>query len=81
MLFRSLFFQTIQEQDDHVASWSENTIQRIKQIFVKILVEVGYLDTIKSTTLNEILLDYDLERGIIDNGDEIYLPIFNRFVK
>lgn len=76
-----IFLQRLQEQDDNVASWSDLTMQKINQVIMKILAEVGYLDNIRSTKLNEVLLDYELERGIIDNGDTIYLPIFNRFVK
>ena len=74
------FLHRLQEQDDVVASWSDSTVQRIRQIIVKMMVEVGYLDKHDSKMLNDILLDYELERGIVDNGDSAYLPIFNRFV-
>lgn len=74
------FLHRLQEQDDAVASWSDSTVQRIRQIIVKMMVEVGYLDKHDSKMLNDILLDYELERGIVDNGDSAYLPIFNRFV-
>ena len=74
------FLHRLQEQDDAVASWSDSTVQRIRQIIVRMMVEVGYLDKHDSKMLNDILLDYELERGIVDNGDSAYLPIFNRFV-
>ena len=74
------FLHRLQEQDDAVASWSDLTIQKIRQVIVKMMVEVGYLDKHDSKMLNDILLDYELERGIVDNGDSAYLPIFNRFV-
>lgn len=74
------FLHRLQEQDDAVASWSDLTIQKIRQVIVKMMVEVGYLNKHDSKILNDILLDYELERGIVDNGDSAYLPIFNRFV-
>lgn len=75
-----LYLLKLQEQDDRVASWSDATINKLRQVITKMMIEVGYLDSPNSSSLNEILLDYELERGIIDNGDSMYLPIFNRFV-
>ena len=44
-------FMQIQEQDDFVSSWSDSTIKKIRQVLIKILVENGYLDHIKSEHL------------------------------
>ena len=35
----NVFFMRIQEQDDEVAGWSDSTIDKIKQVLNKILVE------------------------------------------
>lgn len=38
------FFDRLQEQDNWVATWSDSTITRIKQVIQKTLVETEYLD-------------------------------------
>lgn len=75
----SAFFTRIQAQDDSVSLWSENTISKIKSVLVRVLVETGYLDGIKDTTLNPILLYEELEQGIKANNDYVALPAFNFF--
>lgn len=37
------FFFRIQEQDDYVATWTDLTINKIKQVLIKTLVETEYL--------------------------------------
>lgn len=73
------FFTRLQAQDDGVASWSEQTIDRIKRVLVKSLVEAGHLDSFKSETLNPVFLCEELENGIRANDDEEALPAFNCF--
>ena len=76
----NIFFMQIQEQDDFVSSWSDSTIKKIRQVLIKILVENGYLDHIKSEHLNPVLLSSVLENGIRNNNDERALPAFNCFM-
>ena len=76
----NVFFMQIQEQDDFVASWSDGTIKKIRQVLIKVLVENGYLDHIKSEQLNPVLLSSMLENAIRNNHDEIVLPAFNCFL-
>lgn len=71
------FFTRLQEQDDWVASWSDNTITRIKQVLARILVENDYLDSISSDHLNPVLISTLLENGIRSNNDNIALAAFN----
>lgn len=73
------YFIRLQEQDDTVATWSVSTIERIKQIITKILVENEYLDNSKSTILNPVLIQPVLENAIRNNGDINVLPAFNCF--
>ena len=76
----NVFFMQIQEQDDFVASWSDGTIKKIRQVLIKVLVKNGYLDHIKSEQLNPVLLSSMLENAIRNNHDEIVLPAFNCFL-
>ena len=73
----NVFFMNLQEQDENVASWSESTIKKIKQVMHKILVENNYLDSIQSDHLNPVMITSVLENAIRSAGDEIALPAFN----
>lgn len=73
------FLTRLQEQNDDVASWSEQTINKIRGVLIKSLVEAGHLDTFKSRTLNPVFLSEELENGIRANRDFEALPAFNCF--
>lgn len=73
------FFTRLQAQDDSVSAWSENTISKIKSVLIRVLIETGYLDNLKDTTLNPVLLCEELEDGIKTNNDFDALPAFNFF--
>lgn len=73
------FFSHLQAQNDSVAGWSDNTINKIKSVLVRCLVETEYLDHPKSTTLNPVFLCEELEQGIRENNDMEALPAFNCF--
>ena len=76
----NVFFMRLQEQDDNVATWTEGTITKIKQVLVRVLVENEYLDSTKSDHLNPVLLCSVLENAIRSNNDEAVLPAFNCFL-
>lgn len=76
----NVFFMRLQEQNDTVATWSESTITKLKQVIIKILVENEYLDNIKSEQLNPVWLFPILENAIKANGDKDMLPAFNCFM-
>ena len=71
------FFSRLQEQDDWVATWSESTVNRIKQVLRRTLVETEYLDDVQSELLNPVLISTILESAIRKQGLDIALPAFN----
>lgn len=73
------FFMRLQEQNDAVASWSDATITKLKQIIARVLVETEYLDSIKADHLNPVWLHPILENAIRSNSDAEVLPAFNCF--
>ena len=75
----NIFFTQLQEQNEKVANWSESTINKLKTVIASLLKENGYIDSINSTMLNDILLDYKLKDKIIKNKDGICLSAFNYF--
>lgn len=75
----NIFFSRLQEQDEKVASWSDQTIQKLKRVLNNCLVETKILDTARSDHLNPILISEILERGIRDKEDLASLAAFNCF--
>lgn len=73
----NVFFMRLQEQDDWVATWSDSTIAKIRQVIVKTLVENEYLDSPKAERLNPVLISLLLENAIRVAGQEVALPAFN----
>ncbi len=71
------FFARLQEQNDRVAAWSAGTVQKIKSVLVRSLMETEYLDSMQANTLNRVILSPELEQGIRANGDEDALPAFH----
>ena len=73
------YFLRLQEQDDKVATWSDSTISKLKQVIKKVLVENEYLANTKATTLQPTYLYPVLETAIRANGDEVALSAFGSF--
>lgn len=76
----NVFFMRLQEQDDYVASWSDSTVKKIRQVMMRMLVENEYLDGIKAEKLNPVWLNPVLENAIKLNGDLDALPAFDYFL-
>lgn len=75
----NVFFIQLQEQDDVVAGWSEKTIEKLRQVMIKVLVENEYLDNTKSDHINTVWLNPLLENAIRSNNDDRALVAFNCF--
>lgn len=75
----NMFFSRLKEQNDDVATWSEQTVTKLKQVLTKCLIETEMLDCVKSTSLNPIFIGMELETGIRENHDLSALAAFNCF--
>ena len=75
----NIFFFDLQEQNDTVASWRDSTINKIKQVLKRSLVECEYLDSVRATQLNLVFISPELEDEIRANHDLAALPAFNCF--
>lgn len=75
----NVFFFRLQEQNDSVASWSDSTINKIKQVLTRTLVECEYLDSIRATQLNLVTISPELEDEIRAKNDTAALAAFNCF--
>ena len=75
----NVFFSRLQAQEDTVAGWTDKTIEKLKQVLTKLLIENEMLDTPRSTRLNPPFLCDELEEGIRRNNDLEALAAFNCF--
>ena len=73
----NVFFMQLQEQDDAVASWSDSTIKKLKQVINKVLAENEYIDGPRASELKPVWLNSPIEELIRANNDEVVLPAFN----
>jgi len=68
------FFDEKKAQSKTAANWTEETIKRIKQCYIKLLVEAGVLNNKKNERKIVIpLVDYNLRKQLEDNGLTPYL--------
>ncbi len=72
-----VFFMRLREQDDWVATWSDTTVNKVRQVLTKMLIENEYLDSMDADHLNPVLISPVLENAIREAGQEITLPAFN----
>lgn len=75
----NVFFMRLQEQDDVVATWSDSTVMKIKQVLMKLLVENEYIDNINADHINPVWISPILESAIRSSSDMAVLPAFNCF--
>lgn len=73
----NVFIMRLQEQDDWVASWSDSTVTKVKQVLARILVDNEYLDSTTADHLNPVLIYPILEDAIRSSGDTKALTAFN----
>ena len=73
----NVFMMRLQEQDDWVASWSDSTVTKVKQVLARILVDNEYLDSTTADHLNPVLIYPILEDAIRSSGDTKALTAVN----
>lgn len=69
------FLQGLRAQDERVATWSDATLNKIRQVLTQCLEQCDMYNR-KTERLQSPLLDYDLENMIRENSDAAILPAF-----
>lgn len=69
----NVFFTIKAEQNEKVAKWTELTVNKLKQVYMKLLYEVGLLRNKKSGDLNRLLIDENIKRHLTSIDDTAYL--------
>jgi hypothetical protein len=68
------------EQDAGVAGWTEQTVNKLKQVYVKVLYESGLLKDKKTGELSRLLMDEQLKGHLIQIGDIAYVRAMGEVV-
>ncbi|KIO67256.1 hypothetical protein B4065_1954 [Caldibacillus thermoamylovorans] len=69
------FFTYKAEQNDTLKSWSDSTIQRLKQVYMRMLEEVGILTDRKTGELRRLIIDDQLKSHLRSIGDGQYIEL------
>lgn len=72
----NIFFENKKQQSEKVASWNDYTFYKLKQVYIRILFEAGYLKNQKGNReIERPLLNIDVVEHIRALGDGIYMDI------
>lgn len=69
------YFTYKAEQDEKVAGWSEQTVDKLKQVFIKILYETGIVKDKDSGELNRLLIDDRVKSHLLYIGEHQYVRV------
>lgn len=69
----NLYIASKTEQDAKVTAWTEQTINRLKQVYVKVLHDAGLLKNKKTGELSRLMMDEQLKQHLIQIGDIAYV--------
>ncbi|ETT45416.1 hypothetical protein BSK66_10150 [Paenibacillus odorifer] len=69
----NLYITSKAEQNALVAAWTEQTITRLKQVYVKVLHDSGLLKDKESGELSRPMIDEQLKAHLIQIGDIAYV--------
>ena len=63
------FFTRYQLENAEAATWSDATVYRIKSTLASCLINVNMLDSTKGGHLSPLMLDFEVESAMKENGD------------
>lgn len=69
----NIFFDDKASQSELVAGWSESGVQKLKNCYIKNLVDAGLLTDTKTRTIRPALINYKIEDILKKNDMAVYL--------
>ncbi|MEJ6952105.1 DUF1819 family protein [Natronospora cellulosivora (SeqCode)] len=69
----NIFFQHKAEQSERVAKWVDYTYYKLKQVFIRILFEAGFIKDQKEREIQKAIISKELADHLKDKGDAKYL--------
>lgn len=69
-----MFFQNKREQSEKVASWSEYTFKKLKQVYIRILFESGLISNQKGDREIRVpIIENEIKEYLYSIGDKVYI--------
>lgn len=69
-----VFFQNKREQSEKVASWSEYTFKKLKQVYIRILFESGLIANQKGDKEIRVpIIENEIKEYLYSIGDKVYI--------
>lgn len=69
-----IFFQNKREQSEKVASWSEYTFKKLKQVYIRILFESGLIANQKGDReIRVAIIENEIKEYLYSIGDKVYI--------
>lgn len=69
-----VFFQNKREQSEKVASWSEDTLKKLKQVYIRILFESGLIVNQRGDREIKVpIIESDVKDYLYSIGDKVYI--------
>lgn len=72
----NMYFTHKAEQNEKVATFTDATVNKLRQVYLRILTEVGILANPKRGELNLIFIEEGIRDAIIKNGGISFVKIF-----
>jgi len=70
----NIFFQGKMEQSEKVASWTEYTFKKLKQVYIRILFESGLIANQKGDREIKVpIIDSEVKEHLYSIGDKVYI--------
>ena len=69
----NIFIETKIEQNEDIASWSNSTVNKIKQVIKKILMEAKVVEDNKTGIVKKIIMSDWIKNYLIKSGEEKYI--------
>jgi hypothetical protein len=69
----SMFVENCEQLHHEVATWSESTCKKLKQVILRILAEAGYLDSTRSLRITPVTLTDQVRTYLVDNNEDYVL--------
>lgn len=68
-----IFFANKAEQSEKVASWQDYTLNKLRQVYLRILFEAGLVKSLKSREITPPIIEEDLANHLKTIGEDHYI--------
>ena len=72
----NMYFTHKAELNEKVAGFTDTTVNKLRQVYLKILTEAGILANPKSGEMNQIFIETSLKEALVKNGGISFVKIF-----